>query len=248
MDKKLIKQYGQDILCYRIRTARQKKRMQYEDFHKQLIQLRKEEDALYEQKQNLGWEPLEPPFQRGWKRSFVLRADVARSKQADFFENILVKINTNDWSHRKDFKIRRRRMGRKRYAVKEQTLLTPCDWHFAKLRFSDAEKRMFHKVLRWNNDSKMFVKRYVFNEPWRFVLRVKPNMISRVRIKDAVLESKIDILRNYVKRNDLRKQQSRLLNGSYRWVYWMRDQKRKEKNPLLNKPLLKILDELKEHF
>ncbi len=39
MDTKLIQQYGEDILCYRLRTARQKKRMRYEDFDKQLIQL-----------------------------------------------------------------------------------------------------------------------------------------------------------------------------------------------------------------
>jgi hypothetical protein len=47
MDTKLIKQFGTDILCYRIRTARQKKRMQYEDFDKQLIALNKEQEPLY---------------------------------------------------------------------------------------------------------------------------------------------------------------------------------------------------------
>ena len=47
MDTKIIKQYGDDILCYDLRTARQKKRMQYKDFDKQLIQLHKKENALY---------------------------------------------------------------------------------------------------------------------------------------------------------------------------------------------------------
>ena len=78
MDKKLIEQYGTEILSYRLRTARQKKRMQYEDFDKQLIQLHEEESALRSQKRNLGWEPLIPPVQKGWKRFFVLRDDVAR--------------------------------------------------------------------------------------------------------------------------------------------------------------------------
>jgi hypothetical protein len=50
MDTKIIKQYGEDILCYKLRTARQKKRMQYNDFDKQLIQLHKKEKALYLQK------------------------------------------------------------------------------------------------------------------------------------------------------------------------------------------------------
>jgi len=133
MDTKLIQQYGEGILCYRLRTARQKKRLQYEDFYKQLIQLYKEEKALYQQQKNLGWEPLKPPVQKGWKRFFVLRDDVAKSKHAEFFQNILNKINTYDWSYRKNFKIRKRKMGRKIYVVKTQKLLEPCERHFAKL-------------------------------------------------------------------------------------------------------------------
>lgn len=65
MDTKVIEQYGEDILCYRLRTARQKKRMQYKDFDRQLIQLHKEQNALYAQKRNLGWEVLHPPVQKG---------------------------------------------------------------------------------------------------------------------------------------------------------------------------------------
>lgn len=74
--------------------CRQKKRMQYEDFDKQLISLDKKRDDLQELKRNLGWEPLIPPVQKGWKRFFVLRDDVERSKHAEFFQNILKKINT----------------------------------------------------------------------------------------------------------------------------------------------------------
>src|SRR5688572_3974164 len=88
MDRKLIQQYGTEILSYRLRTVRQRKRMQYEDFDKQLIKLYKEDKALGIKANNLGWEPLTPPVQKGWKRFFVLRDDVARSKHAEFFENI----------------------------------------------------------------------------------------------------------------------------------------------------------------
>src|SRR5258705_13148999 len=121
MDTQLIQQYGEDILCYRLRTTRQKKRMQYKDFDKQLIQLHKEERALYELKRNLGWELLIPSVQKGWKRFFVLRDDVQSSKQAEFFQGILKKINTYEWSHRKDFVARRRKKekGRKVYVVKD---------------------------------------------------------------------------------------------------------------------------------
>ncbi|HVV04083.1 MAG TPA: hypothetical protein VHC96_07645 [Puia sp.] len=94
MDRKTIERYGADILCYRLRTARHKKRMQYEDLDKRLIALDKEQWALRKQQWNLGWEPLIPPVQKGWKRCFVLQGDVARGKHAEFFEGILKKINT----------------------------------------------------------------------------------------------------------------------------------------------------------
>jgi hypothetical protein len=104
MDTKLIQQYGEDILCYRLRTARQKKRMQYEDFDNQLIQLHKKENALNLQKRNLGWQALNPPVKKGWIRHFVVRDDVARSRHGDFFEALLKKINTYDYDWKKDCK------------------------------------------------------------------------------------------------------------------------------------------------
>lgn len=246
MDTKIIQQYGEDILSYRLRTARQKKRMQYKDFDKHLIQLYKEERALYVQRRNLGWEPLIPPVQKGWKRFFVLRDDVARSKQSEFFQGILKKINTYDWSHRKDFKIKKRRFGRKQYVVKEQKLLQPGEWQFAKLAFTEGEKQMFHEEFSYDKWGGQLVKRYVFNEPWRFVLKVKPNMITKVRIKDVVLESRIEGIRNYLQRNDYRKRQTKLLYGSSRWRYWKAEESKNKKNPLKNKSVQKIMDELKD--
>jgi hypothetical protein len=67
MDTKLIKQFGTDILCYPIRTARQKKRMQYEDFDKHLIALDKGERPLYKSRYSPEYEPLSPPVQRDGK-------------------------------------------------------------------------------------------------------------------------------------------------------------------------------------
>lgn len=244
MDTKLVQQYGEDILCYRLRTARQKKRMQYEDFDKYLIQLHKEEGALRVKKWNLGWEPLLPPVQKGWKRCFVLRDDVARSKQAEFFESILKKINTYDWSYRKDFRVRKRRYGRNKYGIKTQQLLRPYAYEIGKFAFTYKEMQCFHEV--WERDwKKQPVKRYVFNEPWRFVLRTSPNMIDKVRIRDAEIEKRLYEINNYLKRNDYDARQSKILGDSYKWRY--RETKKEwEKNPLHNIPIPQILDSLND--
>ena len=77
MDTKLIREYGTEILSYRLRTVRQKKRMQYEDFDKKLLRLRREEEKFYQQEKDLGWEPLIPPVQKGWTRFFVPTTNIS---------------------------------------------------------------------------------------------------------------------------------------------------------------------------
>ncbi len=236
MDTKIIKQYGNDMLCNRLRTARQKKRMQYEDFDKQLIQLHKEEKALYLQKRNLGWEPLHPPVQKGWKRFFILREDVAAAKHAAFYQGILDKINTWEWSWRKDFLIKRRKRGKKIYVVKPQQLKQPWMACFTKLNFTEAEKNCFEEV--WDfNWAKQPVKKMVFKESWRFVLVVKPNMIDKIRIKDAVLESRLDELDNYLERNNYRARLNKILHGKSRWKCWKQEEKYGEVYRYKNKSL-----------
>src|SRR5882757_7565214 len=115
MDNQLIRQFGEEILSYRLRTARQKKRMQREDFEKRLLRLDRDRKKLVRQQNDLGYKPLIPPYQRGWNRSFVLKEGVTADKHKAFFQGILDKINTYDWSYRKDFWIRRRRYARKQY-------------------------------------------------------------------------------------------------------------------------------------
>jgi hypothetical protein len=248
MDTKIIEQYGEDILCYRLRTARQKKRMQYEDFEKHLIHLHKEQKGLWEQRRKLGWEPLIPPVQKGWKRFFVLRDDVERGKHGEFFKNILDKINTKDVSHRKDFLVRRRKYGKKFYVVRGQKLLEPTEDQFRKLEFNDSEKLFFHE--EWKLDwGKCLRKHYVFNEPWCFVLRIRPNMIEKVRVRDEALEARIKAIDNYMERNDFEKKQARLLRGHYkRGRCWSDVEKYDEMNPFENWPLERIRDSLKEEY
>ena len=244
MDKKLIQQYGEDILCYRLRTARQKKRMQYEDFDKQLIQLNKEENCLYQQKRNLGWQPLHPPVQKGWVRYFVLRDDVARSRHSVFFEGILKKTNTYDYSYRKDFKKKKRKRGRKIYVAKTQHLLRPYEHQFKKMQFDSNEKQFFREV--WELDwRKQPVKRYEFVEPWRYVLKIKPYLIDKVRIKDAVLEAKINLIGNYLDRNYYRIRLSKLLNGYYQYKHSRDFEKNDETYQFKDKSLGQILDIIK---
>ncbi|MBS1661615.1 MAG: hypothetical protein JST68_11255 [Bacteroidetes bacterium] len=247
MDTKLIRQYGEEILSYRLRTARQKKRMQYEDFDKQLLKLHRERHMLWNKRRNLEPVPLIPPIQRGWKRTFVLRQDAAGSRYAAFYQGILDKINTLSWSHRKDFLVKKRSRGRKYYVVKGQELKTLNGYEFNKLNLTEEEKAHFHVHYSydWTGGRFMLVAKYVFSEPWRFVLKIQPNMIDKVKALDQDLEEAIKRIDNYLERNACEYRQRKLTRGHYKW--WCHDfELPKYRNPLKNQPLYRTLDKLKD--
>jgi hypothetical protein len=216
MNTKLITESGQDIHCYRLRTRRQKIRMQYKDFDRQLRRLNREQEKLRKQRNNLGWEPLTPPVQRGWKRTFVLREDVARTTKAAFFSGILEKINTVDRSWRKDFKKKKRCMGRKIYVVKPQYLKKLDIWEWKKAGFTTAEQQFFQCT--FSVDKKGYIREeYEFTQPWRFVLKVLPDMIDKVRIKDAILEQRLQEIDNHITRNGCEGRIRKIVYGGDGW-------------------------------
>jgi hypothetical protein len=225
----------------RLRSARRRKRIQKKDFDKTLLRFYKEEKAIRQQIWDLGWTELKPPVQQGYVRSFVLRGDVKRTKQASFFEAILVKINTKEWSSRKDFKKKRRRFGKKIYVVREQQLRDVEEREFWGRKFNDAERAFFYETLSHVIQRKKPIKVYRFTEPWRFVLRVQPNMITKVRVKDLDLERRMADIGRYFEVDNRRYKLWRLLRGYNGWKCDFPDPK--YSNPLHNRSFSDILEE-----
>lgn len=224
-------------LCSRFKNKRTKKRLVKEDFEKQLIQLRKLEVALWRKRQELPLIPLAVPYQKGWQRNFVLREDIERSNESSFYKVLLEKINTLQFSSEKSFKRKKKRKRKHVYVEKLQTVkeFSESEWRSSKLTLTEKEKIHFYKIERWCSNCKRFQVYYVFNEPWRYVLRVKPNMITHTKMVDAVLESEIKILDNYITNLNLRYKINKLVDGSsYRWSYYQNENP-KEKNPIKNK-------------
>lgn len=138
----------------KLKTARQKKRLQKQDFDKQLIRIHRLQESLYLQQRNLALIPLDEPYQKGWKRSFVLREDVARGNHADCYRALLAKINTVDYSREKSFTKKKRRKRKKVYEVRPQLLrkFYPWEWDHPKFRLTEAGRAHFHPV---NTGAKM---------------------------------------------------------------------------------------------
>lgn len=225
----------------RMKSKRRKKRLQKKDFEKKLIALYRERKQLLLQIRNLGYKSLVPPIQKGWKRIFVLREDVKISPHAAFFEQLLVKINTVQYSDKKQFKVRRRKRGRKIYIDREQKLRSFYSYEWERLKLTDAQRFYFTEIPGMNQSS-AYQKVYVFNEPWRFVLKVVPDMITLLQIKDSSLEQRLSEISNYLERNNLTGKLDRLIHGHHKYRCF-KETDIKNADPLLNKPLHKVLDE-----
>ncbi|MFH7015303.1 hypothetical protein [Flavobacterium sp. FlaQc-47] len=152
---------------------------------------------------------------------------------------MLEKINTVQFSSEKSFKKKKNRRRKHVYVEKLQTVkeFSESEWRSPKLTLKEKEKTHFYKSEHWCPNCKRYKIHYVFSDPWRYVMRVRPNMITHTKMVDAVLESEIQILDNYITNLNLRYKINKLVDGfSYRWSYYQ-DENPRERNPIKNKSL-----------
>lgn len=206
---------------YRLKSARRKKRLVKKDRDKQLIQLDKQHSLLWKEKQYLPMIPLEHPYQKGWKRVFVLRKDVQQSEKAVFYQAILDKINTVEYNHDISFKKRKRRKQRYHYEERPQTLRPIYDneWRCNKLKLTEAEQACFFRNEEWSASRSKVIITYLFTDLWRFVLAVKPHIIYEVKMVDELLEQELKAIDNWVVRYNLWPKITKLNKGNC-YKYW----------------------------
>lgn len=182
-----------------IKSARRKKRVVKLDLDKRLIGLSKMREQLRQQQRDLPMVPLAQPYQRGWKRLFVLRDDIRRGPKADFYEALLQKINTVQYHHDRAFKFKKRRKAKYGYKAKEQKLseIDEYDWDYNRLKLTEEERLSFTRVKYLHANYRRLTIKYVITDPWRFVLKVMPHIVTQVKLHDEVLQQEIDEVDSY---------------------------------------------------
>ncbi|SHG82506.1 hypothetical protein SAMN02787100_4762 [Chryseobacterium sp. OV279] len=194
-----------NLLFHRLRSARSRKRTGKKDVEKQIRKKYKRSKELWYLRRNIPWIPLEKPYQRGFIRFFVLNDDVKRSEDADFYEGILKKIATYMYSESRLFLKKRRKFGRRIYVEKPQRLNTVSSyaWTDPKFGLSPRERPYFLKKEEYNPFRKRNETYYEFTEPWRFTLRIKPNMITHYKPVDLDLEREYAEIKAYVEQHKI---------------------------------------------
>lgn len=216
--------------CSRLKTKRTKKRLQKTESDKKLIRLHKELDNIEKCKNELGYVTLDPPIQKGWKRFYTLKHDVLASKDALFYQTLLDKINIVELSYRRDFKVKKRKYGKKFLEVKPHKPLEFSDYCFHRFKLTEKEKSYFKQELVFITKQSQHTINHVFVDSSKFILTIKPNMITHIKVIDPVLEQAHDRIQNHLNSHCLYPRLRKLLYGNSKYKFtWKREEKAKYK-------------------
>lgn len=179
-----------NLLSYRLRSLRSRKRIIKKDVEKQIRKKCKRSKEVSKILRNLPLVPLENPYQLGFVRFFVVRDDVMRSSDGAFFEELLKKINTYMYSGSRQFLKKKRKFGRRIYVEREQKLyrVSSYSWSSPKFGLTPRERQYFVRKEEYCPFRKCNETYYEFTEQWRFTLRTRPHMITHYKPIDAELK------------------------------------------------------------
>ena len=233
---------GTELLQYRLRSVRRKKRIQIEDRDKQILKLDRESKLISKDPDYKTEVLLDEPYQKGWKRLFVLKPDVKRSEKATFYQAILDRINDVQYHYDQSFKRPKRRKYPRGHRYNHETLpkMKSIDrfyWNMNKAKFSGEQRACFNKIEFWDQHYYRWDYRYEFAYPELFEIAVLPHIITTVKIGDALLESRGAYIDDRIYKSRNCDRLAKLKGGWYK--YWKSDYEEKPKhaNPLKNKPL-----------
>jgi hypothetical protein len=227
------------LLPYRLKSARRKKRLQKEDRDKQILKLEKEHDLL---SNNPDYEKkilLDEPYQKGWKRLFVLKQDIQRSDKAEFYQQILVQVNKVQYHYDASFKKSKRKPKGHRYNLElpELQTISPYDWHLNKAKLTEAQRSCFNKVDYWDSYHYCWTCKYQFAFPELFKIAVLPHMVTTIKIGDALMEQRISFIDDLMYKGGLQYGKWKLRGGQHKyWKSRVKFEKPEYVNPLKNKP------------
>lgn len=231
------------LLPYRLKSARRKKRLQKEDLDKQLLKLDRERSKLWNDPERITIIPLDEPYQRGWKRLFVLKPDVQKSDKAAFYQEILDRINQVQYHH--EFKVTSRKKYRGRYKdrLPELYTISRYDWYMNKAKLSDGQRACFHQKHYWDEQYYRWTYKYEFSFPELFRIVILPNIVTTIKLRDISMEKRISYIDDYLDNSGMTYRLYKLKGGRYKYWKGNYDERLKYRNPLKNRAKWDWLDD-----
>ncbi len=229
-----------ELLSYRLKSARRKKRIAKEGRDKQLHRMQKEYDRLNDIQSALPYIPLDEPYQRGWKRLWVLRPEAAKSDQADIYQGILDKLTQVQYHYDESFKQPKRKGAWHRYYFDKLPILYAINanyWNINWHKLTDGQRECFKQTKYWHEKDHCWKTRYEFAYTELIKVAVVPRIIDKVKLQDEVLEQQLAFVGNKLNEIPNWARLTKITGGKYKnWYSKSFPEKVKYRNPLQNKP------------
>jgi hypothetical protein len=228
------------LLPYRLKSARRKKRLQIEDRDKQILALDRERDRIRNDPGYKTVVQLDEPYQKGWKRLFVLKPKAQRGDKAALYQGILDKINTVQYHYDASFKNSKRIRRWHRYYHEGPPKLQHIKqryWQTGEYKLTEEQCACFQLVQYWDEAYYRLDYCYEFSFPEVFKIAVLPHIIDTVKIGDALLEQRMAWIDNQFYKNGLQYRLQKLHKGGYSNGWKIGREKLKYVNPLKNVPV-----------
>ncbi|HVS90849.1 MAG TPA: hypothetical protein VHE59_02380 [Mucilaginibacter sp.] len=228
------------LLSYRLKSARRKRRLVKKDRDKQLLRMQKEYDGLKATRSALPYVPLDEPYQRGWKRLWVLRPEAAKSDKADLYQGILDKLTEVQYHYDQSFKQPKRRGAWHRYYFDKLPKLYGIgeyywnnNWH----KFTEDQRAYFKPNKYWDDEKCRWKTCYEFAFTELIMIAVVPLIVDKVQLHDNELEQQLAFIDDKLYKMPHPARLTKISGGYYKnWYSKSFPEKKKYRNPLKNKP------------
>jgi len=190
---------------------------------KQVIAVVREYNALSKKRYTIT--RLPQPYQRGWRRFYVLSERALLHPERAMLELILKVIDNTVVHHSRVFQCRR---GRSRALCEIEQPLKPIPIHeWRRLRCPDEWFRFFRYelLLEWNGHWQPY---WVFDQPSLYRLKIGRNWIEHIRQIDPAMEKRLSELERWLENHRGWERYGRLKGHrqSYRWCDGEKDKQR----------------------
>ncbi len=153
---------------------------------------------------------LDTPIRSGWKRSYILRSDVANRADAHIYEDVLREINSTRYCANKDFMAKAHK-GKTWEPIPQQPNTVRVNrWEELRAIWTPQHLKHFAAYTHWTVGRCHYHAtgflcncRYCNIPPFYFDFKVEPHFITHVRECDPELESKIAHLQNHFRIHNL---------------------------------------------
>ena len=110
----------------------------------------------------------------------------------------------------------------------------PYCWERNRVKLSEREQACFVRIENFNARNGRGDARYVIAEPWRFVLKIEPHMVTHQKMIDVDIEKELAGIGRHIQNHCLQPRLNVVLHGgAYKW-WKRREEPVQQKNKIKN--------------